>query len=173
MKHRHCKSSVREFHRLDICNPGAMQAARHRQGRAILGRPENRQRHGLVVQTWAWWRQMGRCRASALKPILFPRPRTQDHGAFLFFYKFARTTLLGRWNYKKSTQCNCCTIGHIHGSRAAQKAGNSRQRGAYFLHIAARRLISRPRFGKALRPRCHALTIRPVHCWPASGKRRI
>lgn len=106
------------------------------------------------------------------QPKPFPRQRTLDHGTSLVCYEFARTTLLGRWNCKKSTQCNCCTIGPIRQPRTAQKAGTSGRHGAYFVHIAARRPISRPRFGKSPRPHCRPPTTRPVHSWPTSGERR-
>jgi hypothetical protein len=172
MKRRLFGSSVWELPRLSVCKFDTQQKAFQRRISTIFWSVENRQCRNRLAQIQAGRRQICRCRAFSKMAIPLPRQRTSDHGASLFFYKIARTTLLGRWNYKKSTQCNCCTIGPIHGSRAAQKARNSRRCGAYFLHIAARRRISRPRFGKPPRPRCHALTIRPVHCWPASGKHR-
>jgi hypothetical protein len=106
------------------------------------------------------------------QPIPFPRQRTLNHGASLFFYEFARTTLLGRWNSQYSTQCNYCTIGPIHGSMAARKAGPSRRRGAYFARIVARRQASASRCLRFRRPYSCPPASRPVHCWPASGKHR-
>jgi hypothetical protein len=109
---------------------------------------------------------------SVKQPIPFPRQPTRDPGASLFCYEFARTTLLGRWNSRKPTSCNCDAIGPIHGSRGAKKAGTSRRRGAYFARSAARRHASALRYLQLPLPhRCH-LTSRQDRCWPAPSKRR-
>jgi len=110
--------------------------------------------------------------SSFKQPIPSPRQRTRGHGASLFCYEFARTTLLGRWNFKKSTQCNCCTIGPSHGSMAARKAGTSRRCGAYFARSAARRQASASRCLRFPLPFSCLRASRPDRCWPASGKTR-
>jgi hypothetical protein len=106
------------------------------------------------------------------QPIPFPRQRTLNHCASLFFYKIARTTLLCRWNFRYPTQCNCCIIASIRGSRAVQKAGTSRRNGAYSTHSAARRRASASSCLRFPRPHCRPLTSRPDCCEPASGKPR-
>jgi hypothetical protein len=105
------------------------------------------------------------------QPIPFPRQRTLNHGASLFLYKIARTTLLGRWHFRKSTQCNCCTIAANHGPRAVRKAGASRRCGAYFARIVARRQASASRCLRFPRPYSCLPASRPDRSWPASGKR--
>lgn len=106
------------------------------------------------------------------QPIPFPRQRTLNHGASLFFYKIARTTLLCRRNSRYPTQCNCCSIAAIRGSRAVQKAGTSRRNGAYSARSAARRQASASRCLRFSLPHSRPLTSRPDRCWLASGKRR-
>lgn len=105
------------------------------------------------------------------QPIPFPRQRIRDHGASLFCYEFARTTLLCRWNSRYPTQCNCCIIGPIRASSAERKAGLSRRCGAYFVRMVARRQASAPR--RLRFPLLHSrpLPSRPDRCWPAPGKR--
>jgi len=158
MKHRQCKSSVRELHRADICNPGAIQAARQRQSPATLGHRENYQRHNLVAQIRACWRQMGRCRAFALTPIPISRQQTLDHGGSLFFYSLARTTLLCNQAGRPSTRYNCRTICPIGRSSSAWQAGPSRRFGAYHRHRVARwptcpsRFLASPRRAGAASP---------------------
>lgn len=71
------------------------------------------------------------------QPIPFPRQRTLNHGAFLFFYKIARTTLRCNQVWKPSTYYNCCTIGPIGRSSSAWRAGPSRRLAAYYRHRAA------------------------------------
>lgn len=106
------------------------------------------------------------------QPIPSPRQRTLNPGASLFFYKIARTTLLGRQVFRKVNNCNCYTIWPICGSRAERKAGLSRRRGAYFARSAARSQASAPRCLRFLLPHSRPLPSRPDRCWPASGKRR-
>jgi hypothetical protein len=106
------------------------------------------------------------------QPIPLPRQRTADHGASLFFYKIARTTLLGSWNSRYPTQCNHCIIGPICASSAERKAGHSRRRGAYFARSAARRQASTSRCLRFPLPHSRPLPTRPDCCEPASGNRR-
>jgi hypothetical protein len=106
------------------------------------------------------------------QPITFPRQRTLNHGASLFFYKIARTTLLSRWTSRKPNLWNCCTIAPIHGSSAAQKAGTSRPHGAYSARSAARRQASALRCLRFPLPDSRHLTGRPDRSWPASSKHR-
>jgi hypothetical protein len=110
--------------------------------------------------------------SSFKQPIPSSRQRTRGHGASLFFYKIARTTLLCRWNSRYPTHCNCCTIAATHGSRAVQKAGTSRRNGAYSTRSAARRQASASRCLRIPRPHCRPLACRLDCCWPASSKRR-
>ena len=144
MKHCQCKSSARESRPAEMRDPGALQAAHQRQSPANLGHSEKHQRHILVLQISASWRQTGRCRASALTPIPFPRHRTPDHGVTLFCYEFARTTLLGSKGDRSTTIWNRCTIEPICNFRPNEKAGIPGLRGAYYGRSLARRHISRP-----------------------------
>lgn len=144
MKHCQCKSSVREFRRAAIYNPFALQPAHQQQSPKTFGRREKHQRHILVMQISASWQQTGRCRASALTPIPFPRHRTPDHGVSLFCYEFARTTLLGSKGDRSTTIWNRCTIEPICNPRPNGKAGIPGLRGAYCGRSLARRHISRP-----------------------------
>lgn len=73
------------------------------------------------------------------QPIPLPRQRTRDHGASLFFYQVARTTLLGSQPGGPAIACNCPTIGSSSRASAISKAGLSRQFNAYCRHSAARR----------------------------------
>jgi hypothetical protein len=109
---------------------------------------------------------------SVEQPIPLPRLRKRDHGASLFCYEFARTTLLGRWTSRRPTSWNCFAIAPSHRSRETQKAGTSRRHGAYFARSAARRQASASRCLRFPLPHSRLLPNRPVHCWPASGKHR-
>ena len=171
MIHRQFGSSLREFPRLNVCKFDKQQTVFQRRISTIFWRVENRQCRNLLAQIQAGRRQICRCRAFSKMAITIPRQRTRGHGASIFFYKIARTTLLGRWNFRKPTQCNCCTIAAIHGSRAVQKAGTSRRNGAYSARSAARRQASASRVLRFPLPHSRPLPSRPDRCWPASGKR--
>ena len=172
MIHRQFGSSLREFPRLNVCNFDKQQTVFQRRISTIFCRVENRQCRNLLAQIQAGRRQICRCRAFSKMAITIRRQRTRGHGASIFFYKIARTTLLGRWNSRKTTSWNCCTIAPIHGSRAAQKAGTSRPHGAYCARSAASRQASALRCLRFPLPDSRHLTGRPDRSWPASGKQR-
>jgi hypothetical protein len=145
MKHRQCKSSIRELHRADMYSPRALQAAHQWQSPAVLEHREKHQRHSVVMKIRACWWQIGRCRASVLTAIPVTRPQTRNRRASVFFYSLARTTLLGSLPRGPATSCNCFTIGSSKRASAVLKAGLSRQFEAYNRHRAARRPTCCPR----------------------------
>lgn len=172
MKHRQFGSSVREFSRLNVCKSDNQQPAFQRRISTIFWRVENRQCRNLLAQIQAGRRQICRCRAFSKMAITIRRQRTPGHGASLFFYKFARTTLLCNQVGRHSTHYNCSIIGPIGRSSSASQAGASRRFGAYHRHSAARWPACPSRF-RASPPRAGAASPANSACQLlASGLRK-
>jgi hypothetical protein len=87
------------------------------------------------------------CRPGSFEQrIPVPRQRTPNHGASLFFYRLARTTLLCNPVRRSAKCCNCEAIGPIGSSSAVWQAGLLRRLGAYYRHRPTRWPTYRSRF---------------------------